>query len=273
MTVIVMTREMGTLGKEVAREFARRKNYSVVHHELVRNSLERAAMSEESEVYRFLEGSDAEIAQWRNQHAADGYLTRTEVLELAGKGNVLIRGWGATRLLKSVPNVLSVRVCAPMPFRVNVMMKRLGVDEHTARREIRRSDAAHSRAFLRFFQIDWRAAENYDLVLNTSHASPADCAETLLQAVEAATFGETDEMHRVLNDMLLSARIEEELRVQGLADVWGRHVEAAVADGAVRLFGVVSHSETRRTAEDIVASKFGIAQIQNDIVQSSGYGD
>ncbi len=273
MTVIVMTREMGTLGKEVAREFARRRGYSVVHHELVRSPAERAAMREESEVYRFLEGSEAEIDAWRNNHAADGYLTRTEVLELAAQGDVLIRGWGATRLLKSVPNVLSVRVCAPMSFRLPVMMRRLGVDAHTAEREIKRSDAAHSRAFLRFFQIDWRAAENYDLVLNTSHVSPADCAETLLQAAEAASFAETAEMHRVLDDMLLSARIDEELRTQGLADARGRHIEAAVTGGSVRLFGVVSHAETRRAAEDVIAAKFGVAQIQNDIVQSSGYGD
>ena len=54
MTIIAMTREMGSLGKEVAREFARRMNYSVVHHELVEESSARSG--EQSEVYRFLEG-------------------------------------------------------------------------------------------------------------------------------------------------------------------------------------------------------------------------
>ena len=273
MTVIVMTREMGTLGKEVGREFAQRKGYSVVHPELVRSSEERNAMVEESEVYRFLEGSEAEIDEWRNNHTSDGFLTRTEVLELASDGNVLIRGWGATRLLKSVPNVLSVRVCAPMAFRVSVMMERLGVDEHTALREIKKSDAAHGRAFLRFFQNDWRSAENYDLVLNTSHVSPMDCAEILLRAAEATSFGETSEMQEVLHDMLLSARIDEELRSNGLASSRGNHIEGVVADGAVRLIGVVGNSDTRRVAEEIVTSKFGVESVTNDIFLTRGFGD
>jgi len=271
MTVIVMTREMGTLGKEVAREFAARKGYSVVHHELVQSPEEREAMEDESEVYRFLESTQAEIDEWRNNHTSDGYLTRTEVLSLASEGEVLIRGWGATRLLKSVPNILSVRVCAPMAFRVSVMMERLGVDEDTAQREIRRSDAAHSRTFLRFFQNDWRAAENYDLVLNTSHVAPADCAQILLDAAEATSFGETEEMHEAMNDMLLSARIDEELRTQGLAGLRGRHVEAVVDRGAVRLFGVVSDAEARRSAENIIASKFAVAKVQNDIFQAKDF--
>lgn len=273
MTVVVMTREMGTLGKEVAREFAKRKNYSVVHHELVRDSRERAAMEEESEVYRFLEGTEAETDAWRNNHSGDGYLTPAEVLELAAKGDVLIRGWGATRLLKSVPNVLSVRVCAPMDFRVAVMKDRLGVDERTARREIRRSDAAHGRAFLRFFQNDWRAAENYDLVLNTSHVSPSDCAEILLNAADSLSFGETEKMHRTLDDMLLSVQIGDELRATGLTGSRWHNLEASVDGGRVRLYGVAGNADTRRAAEQIVAAKFGISDIQNDIFPARGFED
>lgn len=46
---------------------------------------------------------------------------------MAAMDRVLIKEWVATRLMKSVPNVLSVRVCAPMDFRLRVMMKRLGI--------------------------------------------------------------------------------------------------------------------------------------------------
>ena len=36
---------------------------------------------------------------------------------LAQDGGVVIRGWGAIGLLRDVPNILKVRVCAPMEFR------------------------------------------------------------------------------------------------------------------------------------------------------------
>ncbi len=205
MTIIAMTREMGTLGKEVAREFARRMNYTVVHHELVEGRGDR--FRSESEVYRFLEGSQSELEKWKNNRAPEGYLTREQVFEIALEGDAIIRGWGAATLLKSVPNVLSVRVCAPMGFRVSQMEARLGIDERAARREIERSDASHGRAFLRFFEHDWRDPTNYDIVLNTEHLTPDVCADILCDTVRNPAFSETSETRRALLDRLLEARI------------------------------------------------------------------
>lgn len=75
--------------------------------------------------------------------------TAREIIEIAVKGNVLIRGWGATYLLRSVPHVLCVRICAPMPFRTRMLMKRLGIAvprraprDRAQRRSPQRRDAA-----------------------------------------------------------------------------------------------------------------------------------
>ena len=271
MSVVVMTREMGTLGKDVAREFARRKGYSVFHHELVTDSRDRARRGGESEVYRFLEGSEAEIDTWRTNRAQDGYLTTEEVLEIALEGDVLIRGWGATKLLRSVPNVLSVRVCAPMENRIATMQERLGVDARTARREIERSDAAHSRTFLRFFEADWRDPANYDLVLNTAHVSPMTCAEILLDAVAAGTFEETDEMRRALGDMALEARVKALIAGEPSLSGQGRHIGVTVENARVRLYGVVSNGRSRRAAEELISRAAGVREVTNEIAEASGF--
>ena len=271
MTIVVMTREMGTLGKDVAREFARRMNFNVIHHELVRERGERSTYNDESDVYRFLEGSEEEIDEWRNNRARDGYLTKAEVLEIARDGDVLIRGWGAARLLKSVPNVLSVRVCAPMDFRVKVMKERLGVDAQAARREIERNDAAHGRTFLRFFQDDWRNPEHYDLVLNTEHVDPSTCAQILLDAARATSFSESEDMRRVLDNMLLAEKINEALRGEGLTGNNGEHIYVSVNGEDVRLYGVVKDGGKRSRAEDVLCDGFGIKRVQNDIVHANGF--
>jgi len=74
----------------------------------------------ESEVHRFLEGEASLLERWKLDRKRMSRYTAQEILELAAKGNVLIRGWGATYLLKSVPHVVCVRVCAPMPFREGI---------------------------------------------------------------------------------------------------------------------------------------------------------
>ena len=60
------------------------------------------------------------------------------MFDLAVKGNVLIRGWGATLWLRSVVHIPSIHVCAPMSLWVKHFMARLEtVDENLARKEIR----------------------------------------------------------------------------------------------------------------------------------------
>lgn len=267
MTVVAMTREMGTLGKEVAREFARRNSYTVFHHELVESPGERSQRDEESEVYRFLEGSEEEIEAWRNNRAKGGYLTPEEVFEIAREGDALIRGWGACRLLKSVPNVLSVRVLAPMEFRIAQIKLRLGVDERTARREIERSDAAHGRTFLRFFESDWRDPVNYDLILNTAHMSPGECADLLCAAAASQAFAETDETRRELEDRLLEARIAAALRADQSLGARSRHIRIGVQDADVRLYGVVMDGLSRQRAEAVAIAQAGVRNLRNDIVR------
>jgi cytidylate kinase len=271
MTIIAMTREMGTLGKEVAREFARRRNHSVVHHELVESADERRHPRDESEVYRFLEGSKEELDRWRNNRSHGGYLTAEEVFEIAIEGDTLIRGWGACRLLKSVPNVLSVRVCAPMEFRIEQIMQRLGVDERAARREIKRSDAAHSRTFLRFFEEDWSDPVNYDLVLNTAHLTPKVCADILVDTVASPSFEEGEETRRDLADRLLEARIATALRKAPELERSGRHIQILVEASEVRLYGVVKDGMSKQSAEKIARAQSGVRSVRNEIVRAHGF--
>ena len=56
MAVIAMTREMATLGRDVAAGLAQRLGLHVVHHELVAQDIAGRPGQRESEVQRFLEG-------------------------------------------------------------------------------------------------------------------------------------------------------------------------------------------------------------------------
>lgn len=265
-----MTREMGTLGKEVARQFAQRKGYTVVHHEMIEAGHPRGGV-EESEVFRFLEGSEEELAKWRSNRTDEGFLRPDEVLELALEGEVLIRGWGAARLLRSIPNVLSVRVCAPMDFRVAQMQARLGIGARQARREIQRSDAAHSRTFLRFFDTDWEDPLNYDLVLNTAHLAVETCADMLVDAAANPAFAETEAARKEIQDRLLEARIKGAMARETALRGRGRHIQVSVANAEVRLYGLVTDGETGRIAERIAAAQSGVGALRNDIARASGF--
>ena len=65
MAVIAMTREMATLGKDVAAGLADRLGLTVVHHELVEHGIAERAGMPESEVHRFLEGEASLLERWK----------------------------------------------------------------------------------------------------------------------------------------------------------------------------------------------------------------
>ncbi len=56
MAVITMTRELGTLGKDVVAGLAERLGLDVIHHELFEHDIAEGSGLSESEVHRFLEG-------------------------------------------------------------------------------------------------------------------------------------------------------------------------------------------------------------------------
>lgn len=250
MAVIAMTREMATLGRDVAAGLAERLGLTIVHHELVAADIAERSGMRESEVQRFLEGEASLLERWRVDRARMSRYTAEEILELAVKGNVLIRGWGATYLLRSVPHVVCVRICAPMADRERVLMQRLGLsDRATARREIERNDAAHNGTMQRLFGIDWTDPALYALVLNTARIPVADCVEHIVRVAQSPPFRETPEAQRVLTDQLILSKVHSALDRRFGASTAALGIDAEVSGGRVVLKGALS--DQRMVAEAV----------------------
>jgi len=117
MPVIAMTQEMASLGKDVALGVAEKLGLQLVRHEI--GDLVAGRMQvKKSLIRRIREGKAGKIEKWAADEKTMSIFTAEEVFDLAVKGNVLIRGWGATLLLRAVPHIPCIRVCAPFELRV-----------------------------------------------------------------------------------------------------------------------------------------------------------
>ena len=117
MPVIAMTREMGSGGREIAAAVAAKLGLTVVLHELVEHDLAEHMHVRESAIHHRLEGGATLRERWQIGSKRLARYTADEVLELAARGNVLIRGWGACVVLSDAPQVARIRVCAPLEVR------------------------------------------------------------------------------------------------------------------------------------------------------------
>src|SRR5712671_4953074 len=182
MTVIAMTREIGSQGSEVAAGVAAALGLEIINSEIVVPHVAGSLGVEQSAVQRYMDGKASLFDRWQIDTRKLSQHTLDEILNLAQKDNVLIRGWGAAALFQGLRGVICVRVCAPMALRVRVMMERLGVEDADAiQQEIERFDAGHSRAMRAAFNFDWNDALLYHIVLNSARVTIDNCVKTVCQ--------------------------------------------------------------------------------------------
>ena len=200
-----MTREMGSLGHDVAAGIAAANGGRVVYQELIDPLADRVRLRK-THVTRFLDGREGLWEPLASERSSGAILTPEETLTFLRDGSVVvIRGWGAVHLLDGIPHVIRVRVCAPMAARVDRMMARLGTDSRqVVENEIQLSEEAHTAIVRRHFGIDWRDPGHYDVVLSTERLGVEACIATLQSMITRPCFRETAESRRMVEHLAVA---------------------------------------------------------------------
>ncbi len=271
MSVVAMTREMGSGGKEVAQRLADQLGLNVVLHEMVEHELAQHMQVPESVIHHRFEGGATVLERLKIGSKRLARYTEEEILELAQQGNTLIRGWGACVLLRGVPHVARIRICAPMDVRERGVMERFGFkDRAAARREIERNDAAHRRTLQAAYGVDREDPLLYDLVLNTERTPIETCVKLVRDLIESPAFAETEASRAILADKALAAHVSIKLRERFTIGTGVSGLEATVTAGKVVLSGTAIHSTLANDAGRIAGAIAGIKDVENRIVVVRG---
>jgi cytidylate kinase len=190
--------------------------------------------------------------------------TTEEVLETAARGNVVLRGWGATSLLRSVPHVPCIRIMRPFDKRVDWLMKQLDTDDRElAENEIRRSDQSNATRMHEQFGVNWGDPVHFDLVLNTDRLSVDTCVQQIKALLARPEFAETDASHALLKAMALHAHVRAALR----ANETTRNVDVLIegSGDTVVLRGIVVSTDERDAAEKVAGAVPGVAGVDSQL--------
>lgn len=263
MPVIAMTQEMGSLAKDVALQLAQSENLAVMRHEVVDHLSQKMEMPK-SAIRRLREGKAGLVDRLTVDHESIAVYTAQELLDLANRGNVVLRGWGATCLLRPVAHVVSVRVTRPFKKRVEWLMDHLETDDtEFAEAEIRRSDAAHASRMHHQFDVTWGDPVLYDLVLNTDRISVESCVEQIKNLMRRPEFQETEKSRSVLANMTLEARVRSALKDNaGTRDI---RITIESNDGQVVLRGILLSADERSEAENVTAAVPGVVSVDSHL--------
>jgi cytidylate kinase len=263
MPVIAMNQEMGSQGKFVAEKLAEELGLTIVRHEIIDHVAEKMHVRK-STLQRFLEGKAGLLERWGTDEASLALFKVEEILELAAKGNVIIRGWGATHVLRPIPHIPCVRVGAPFATRVKWLMTCLGTDdEEMVSEEIRHSDTAHRANMQHQFGVTWGEPMQYDITLNTERLSVATCVEQIKQLLKRPEFEETPASRAKLANLTMEYRARAALRAH--AKTGDVKIAISADHGKLMLEGIAASVDERHAIVEVVTEVAGVKGVDNKL--------
>lgn len=263
MPVIALTQEMGSLAKDVALRVAEMGGLAVMRNEVAENVAGRMQVPA-SLIRRLREGKAGLVERLSTDKEQVALFSAEEVLAEAERGNVVLRGWGATCLLRPVQHVVRVRVTRPFNARLAWLMDHLGTDDRdAAEAELRRSDAAHASRMNAQFGVTWGDPLLYDMVLNTERVSVDSCADQVLQLAKRPEFQETPQSRATLAGLALSAKVRAALKAN--EDTSNVDVQIDARDGRVALSGIVVNEKEKAEAERVASTIAGVGKVDNKL--------
>lgn len=205
MAVITISRQSGSEGNEIARILCEKLGYRLfdknmmieMAKELGAESADATNSAEESNkakalVERILNPFQPARDPQHKPHKEISFeegSTMTEsqvralVLAAHAHGKVIIIGRGSQVILAEKPDVLHVRVVAPLEVRIKNWQARENLSYQDASKRVSERDKAHIDFVKTFFDEDIREPSLYDLLVNTSKFPPDAAADLIMEAL------------------------------------------------------------------------------------------
>ncbi len=182
MTTITISRQLGSLGTSIAHVVAERLGYRVVWRELINQAAQRAGAPEVA----LATIDDLGILGLRpSSQARQAYHQAVQQVmeELATESHVVIVGRAGQVILRGRPDVLHVKVIAPLSLRAERVAHRHNIPVAAARAQVEASDRTRRNYLRRYYHARWDDPELYDLIINTERLTTAAAAELICLAV------------------------------------------------------------------------------------------
>lgn len=182
MSVITISRELGSGGGHIAQELAKASNYRLVDKAMLEKILKQFGF------VQFTQDYEAASSYWdrMDETRLDMITTLNRVLQAtASLGNMIMLGRGSFAVLGEYANVLNVRLQAPFAVRVKrIMAERNLTDLAKAEKIVKESDQIRASFIQSWYGLRWDVASYFNLVIDTSIVSGDTAVEWILNARE-----------------------------------------------------------------------------------------
>lgn len=208
MTVITISRELGSRGTAIAEKVAQALGIDCIDKEVLAEMARQSGLTVEVIVEaeeRLLSQPRVISQEMRHLFAADprnrsGAMDQATYVRqmtdairfLAGQGNVVLVGRGSQIILHEHPGALHVHLYAPPDVRARRIQRRRELaDLETAGQIIQQADKARQEWFRRFFTgTDWKNPSYYNLLIDTGRIAEEVAVDTIVRIAQMPSMSE-----------------------------------------------------------------------------------
>ena len=258
MTIVAISREMGSGGYEVGAAAAKALNFEYVNRQILLEAAHAHGVPEAT----LVDVVERRPSLWERFEAERRrYLTFLEAAyyAFAEKGNLVTASRSGPFFVRDVRHALKVRIMAPFDVRVHRVMAQERLDQRAAAAKVRAYDREMSGRIDYLFGLDWTRPENYDLVINTRDDAWEFYTDLLVAAARHPQYQPTPESLQRIRDVSLAAQVRAALATD--AETRYSNLEVTVKGGDVVLAGVVFSLATAEAAAAVALRIPGVMNV------------
>ena len=205
MAIVAISRQIAALGDEIAAIAAEKLGYVFIRRdELEKRIVQHGFPAEKLGKYDEKKpGFFAALVKDRDEYL---HYLQTAVLEAASENNCVLIGRGSYIILEDVPNVVSFRLVAKDPVRLQRLENEFACTKKQAQQKIDESDKNRSGFHKSFFDIDIADPTHFHFVLNTGLIGADEGGALIADFVKSHISSERDALGAEKIKTLLAAQ-------------------------------------------------------------------
>jgi cytidylate kinase len=203
MSVVTVSRQLGSYGRQIAEEAAARLSAVCVDKEVLAAMAQKEGVSVDTIVQAERQVMSRPVAVTEEMKSllasqsgkpgtlanASGFVAHlgAAIRALADQGNVVFIGRGTQLLLADYPQALHVRIYAPLEVRAARIQQSRGLSsQDMAQQVVRQADEQRNDWFRHLFPgISWKDARHYHLMINTERIPAEVAVEIIVQSARS----------------------------------------------------------------------------------------
>ena len=264
MTIVAISREMGSGGYEIGAAVAKALNFEYVNRQILLQAAHAHGVPEA----KLVDVVERRLSLWERFDAERRrYLIFLEAAyyAFAEKGNLVTASRSGPFFVRDVSHALKVRIMAPFEVRVRRVMAQERLDQKAATAKVRTYDRELSGRIDYLFGLDWTLPENYDLVINTGNDAWAFYTDLLVSAARHPRYQPTPESQQWIRDLSLAAQVRAAIAKDLVTK--NINVEVIAQAGRVALKGVVFSPAMMDAVAEVAKRVPGVANVSCEAVE------